>query len=74
MQVPAFVVVIGLVIVGYFILRSIVSTLKFSVKLMTWAIVLTLLVGAAFFFRQHWDGSSPSSSFPIPSDYNQPRR
>jgi len=52
MKIPAFVVVIGLVVIGFVVLRSIVSTLKFSAKLMTWGIILILGTSAAMFLMQ----------------------
>lgn len=50
MKIPAFVVIIGLIIVGFVVFRSVVSTLKFSAKILTWGIVLAIGIGAAFYY------------------------
>jgi hypothetical protein len=67
-KVPAIVVVIVLVIVGYLVLRSVVSTLKFSAKMMTWAIVVLLVLGAAVFYKQRQNGEEPP--LPLRSQQN----
>jgi hypothetical protein len=67
-KVPAIVVVIVLVIVGYMVLKGVVSTLKFSAKMMTWAIVLLLVLGAAVLYKQRQNDQEPQ--LPLRSQQN----
>ena len=63
MKIPAFVVIIGLIIVGFVVFRSVVSTLKFSAKLMTWGIFLALGIGAALYYGRDPENTNDISPF-----------
>lgn len=63
MKIPAFVVIIGLIIVGFVVFRSVVSTLNFSAKLMTWGIFLALGIGAALYYSRDPENTNDISPF-----------
>ncbi|MCA9217212.1 MAG: hypothetical protein KDB27_29285 [Planctomycetales bacterium] len=62
MKLPAIVIGIGLLIVGYLVFRSLVATLKISAKILMWMIVLIAGFGAAYMYSQGMIGNGGSSS------------
>lgn len=69
MKIPAFAIVLVIVVVGYLVLRSVLATLKFSTKIMTWVILLAIAAGAFLFFQQNQTGED-GLQIPLQSERN----
>ncbi len=72
MEIPAIAIGIGLLFVAYFIFRSVVSTLKFSAKLLTWVIVFAVGAGAAYMYSQGMIGGDANGNVDYQSQTENP--
>ena len=50
MKIPFYVVVIALVVIGFLLIRSAASVIRFSANVLTWVLVFAVVIGAAWMF------------------------